>query len=97
MRKVIVSNMLTLDGYYEGKDRNLRALFEYRHPDYSGDQQYDYFNAEKLRAADILLLSGHYSFLSNKEYWLSVPADPKATQQTTYGERVKQGQLPFPS
>ena len=29
MRKLIVSNLLTLDGYYDGKDRNLNALFDY--------------------------------------------------------------------
>ncbi len=31
MRKIIVSNLVTLDGYYEGKGRSLEALFEYFH------------------------------------------------------------------
>lgn len=36
MRKLIVSNLTTLDGYYEGKGRDLGALFEYFHDDYDG-------------------------------------------------------------
>lgn len=79
MRKIIVSNLVSLDGYYEGKDRNLNALFDYFHEDYSGDQNFDYYNAERLRAADTLLLSGRTSFLGNKEYWTGVPNDPNAT------------------
>lgn len=79
MRKIIVSNLVSLDGYYEGKDRNLNALFDYFHEDYSGDQNFDYYNAERLRAADTLLLSGRTSFLGNKAYWTGVPNDPNAT------------------
>ncbi len=79
MRKLIVSNLISLDGYYEGKDRNLNALFEYFHEDYSGDQNFDFYNAERLRAADTLLLSGRTSFLDNKGYWSGVPNDPNAT------------------
>jgi len=36
------------------------------------------YNVERLRSADFLLLSRN-SFLGNKEYWTSVPSDPKAT------------------
>ena len=79
MRKLIVSNLTSLDGYYEGKDRNLNALFDYFHEDYSGDDNFDYYNAERMRAADTLVFSGRTSFLGNKEYWASVPNDPNAT------------------
>jgi dihydrofolate reductase len=79
MRKLIVSNLVSLDGYYEGKDRNLNALFDYFHEDYAGDQHFDYYNTERLRAADTLVLSGRTSFLGNKAYWTSVPNDPNAT------------------
>ncbi|MAS34887.1 MAG: deaminase [Anaerolineaceae bacterium] len=79
MRKLIVSNLATIDGYYEGKDRNLNALFEYFHPDYAGDEQFDHYNTERMRAADTLVLSGRTSFLGNKDYWSSVPDDPNAT------------------
>ena len=79
MRKLIVSNLLSLDGYYEGKDRNLNALFDYFHEDYSGDENFDHYNAERLRAADTLLLSGRTSFLGNMQYWSGVPNDPNST------------------
>jgi dihydrofolate reductase len=79
MRKLIVSNLVTLDGYYEGKDRTVDSLFEYFPEEYSGDQHFDEYNTERLRAADTLLLSGRASFLANKGYWTSVPDNPKAT------------------
>ena len=79
MRKLIVSNFSTLDGYYDGKDKNLSAIFKYQHEDYAGDDNFDFYNAERLRAADTLLLCGRASFLGNKDYWTSVPDDPNAT------------------
>ena len=78
MRKLIVSNFLTLDGLYEGRDKNIVSLYDYYHEDYSGDNSFDFYNAELLRAADFLLLSRN-AFLGNKEYWTGVPNDPEAT------------------
>ncbi len=69
MRKVIVSNLVTLDGYYEGKGRSLGALFEYSHPDYESEDKLDYYNTERMRAADTLLFSGRDSFLGFRDYW----------------------------
>ena len=68
MRKLIVSNFVTLDGYYEGKNKSINSLFDYSHEDYSSDQSFDYYNAERLHAADFLLLSRN-SFLGNKGFW----------------------------
>ena len=79
MRKLIVSNFVTVDGYYEAKDKTIDGLFEYYHEDYTGDQNFDYYNTERLRAADTLILSGRTSFLGNKQYWTSVPNDANAT------------------
>ncbi|HLO33945.1 MAG TPA: dihydrofolate reductase family protein [Anaerolineales bacterium] len=78
MRKLIVSNFLTLDGYYEGKDKSINSLFDYYHEDYSGDDSFDFYNAERLRSADFLLLSRN-AFLGNREYWSGVPNNPNAT------------------
>ena len=78
MRKLVVSNFLTLDGLYEGKDKNIISLYDYYHKDYHGDDTFDFYNAELLRASDFLLLS-HNSFLGNKDYWTQVPNDPDAT------------------
>lgn len=79
MRKLIVCNFITVDGYYESKDKTFDRFFEYYHPDYNGDDHFDFYNAELLRASDTLILSGRTSYLGNKNYWTSVPADPKAT------------------
>ena len=79
MRKLIVCNFVTLDGFYEAKDKSINSFFDYYHDDYSGDQNFDHYNTERLRAADTLLLSGRTSFLGNKNYWTGVPSDPNAT------------------
>ncbi len=78
MRKLIVSNFVTLDGLYEGKDKNIVSLYDYYHEDYQGDNSFDFYNAELLRASDFLLLSRN-AFLGNREYWTAVPNDPQAT------------------
>ncbi len=79
MRKLIVSNFLTLDGLYEGKDKNIVSLYDYYHEDYSGDNSFDFYNAELMRNADFLLLSRN-AFFGNKGYWTGVPNDPNATE-----------------
>jgi dihydrofolate reductase len=78
VRKLIVSNFVTLDGYYEGKDKSINSLFDYNHEDYAGDDSFDFYNAERLRSAEFLLLSRN-AFLGNKEYWTGVVNDPEAT------------------
>jgi dihydrofolate reductase len=78
MRKLIVSNFSTVDGYYEDKNKGIGSLFDYYHEDYHGDDSFDFYNAELLRAADFLLLS-RTAFLGNKNYWTGVASDPKAT------------------
>lgn len=78
MRKLIVSNFLTLDGLYEGKDKNIVSLYDYYHPDYHGDDSFDFYNADLLRNSDFLLLSRN-SFLGNKDYWTQVPNHPNTT------------------
>jgi dihydrofolate reductase len=77
MRKLIVSNMMSLDGYYEGPGKNVMALFDYRW-DYPTDESFDAYNAERLHAADTLLL-GRVSYDGFKSFWPSVADDPDAT------------------
>ena len=55
MGKLIVSNILSLDSYCEGLGKNVMALFDYRR-NYPMDENFDAYNAERLRAADTLLL-----------------------------------------
>jgi dihydrofolate reductase len=77
MRKLIVSNMMSLDGYYEGPGKNVIVLFDYRW-DYPTDESFDAYNAERLHAADTLLL-GRVSYDGFKSFWPSVADDPDAT------------------
>jgi len=73
MRKLIVSNFQTLDGYYESANKTFDRFFDYWHEDYGGNEAFDEYNAELLRGADTLLLSGRTSFMTNKDYWTSYP------------------------
>jgi hypothetical protein len=41
--KIVVSNMISVDGFYEGKDRSLGELFRYMHQDYKGDDKFDHY------------------------------------------------------
>ncbi len=41
VRKLIVDNLITLDGYYEGPDKRMDSLFEFFHEDYTGDESFD--------------------------------------------------------
>jgi dihydrofolate reductase len=79
MRKLIVSNFLTLDGYYESKDKTFNRFFDYFYEGYGNNRAFDEYNVELLRGADTLVLSGRTSFLGNMAYWSGVPADPAAT------------------
>jgi dihydrofolate reductase len=79
MRKLIVSNFQTLDGYYESTDKTFDRFFDYFHEDYGANEAFDEYNTELLRGADTLLLSGRTSFLANKDYWTSYPDTPPCT------------------
>ena len=80
MRKLIVSNFVTLDGYYDGKDKSFDSIFEYRHSDYADDNVFDFYNTELMQQSDTVLLSGRTSFLGNMDYWTSVPDDPNSSE-----------------
>jgi len=77
-RKLIVCNAVSLDGYYEGPNENVMDLFEYRWKAYPTDESFDAYNAERLRAADTLLL-GRTSYDGFRGFWPPVAEDPDAT------------------
>ena len=70
MRKLIVSNIMSLDGYYEGPGKNVMVL--------PMDEAFDTYNAERLHAADTLLL-GRTTYEGFKGFWPSVADDPNFT------------------
>jgi hypothetical protein len=67
LRKLIVTNIISLDGYYEGPNKNVMVM--------PMDDAFDSYNVERLRAADTLLL-GRNSFEGFKGFWPSVADDP---------------------
>jgi dihydrofolate reductase len=67
MRRLIVSNAMSLDGYYTGPDDNVMVL--------ELDPAFDAYNAERLRAAGTLLL-GRRSFEGLKSFWPPLADDP---------------------
>jgi dihydrofolate reductase len=67
MRELIVSNIVSLDGYYEGPGKDVLAL--------PFDEGFSEYNVGRLRAADTLLL-GRRSFDGFRRYWPPVADDP---------------------
>ena len=64
-----------------GRGGSLRALLEHYHADYAdyaGDTSFHLYNAERLRAADTLLLSSRASFPAFRDDWSRVRGDPDA-------------------
>ena len=90
MRKLIVCNFVTLDGFYEREDKTFDAFFDFYHEDYIGDDTFDYYHTERLLAAGTMVLSGRTSFLGNKTYWTGVLGDPNATPiRREYAELIE--------
>jgi len=69
MRKLIVSNIVSLDGYYEGTGNNVMAL--------PMDHSFDAYNLERLQAADTLLL-GARTFQLFQGFWPAMADNPEA-------------------
>jgi dihydrofolate reductase len=67
MRKLIISNIVSLDGFVAGPGNDVMAL--------PMDDAFDSYNAERLRAADTLLL-GRASYEMFKAFWPGVADDP---------------------
>jgi dihydrofolate reductase len=70
MRKLIVSNIMSLDGYFDGPGQNVMAL--------PMDWFFDEHNLERLGAADTLLL-GATTYTGLKGYWPAVAANPEVS------------------
>src|SRR6187549_1557964 len=66
MRKLIVCNIVSLDGFYSGPGGDVMAM--------PFDNGFSDYNAERLRAADTLLL-GRKSFEMFRSYWPAIADD----------------------
>ena len=66
MRKLIVCNIVSLDGFFSGPDGNVMVM--------PFDKGFSDYNAERLQAADTLLL-GRKSFEMFRSYWPAIAED----------------------
>lgn len=67
MRKLIVANIISIDGFYSGPNDDVMQM--------PFDTTFSDYNVERLRAADTLLL-GRRSFEGFRSYWPSIADDP---------------------
>ncbi len=68
MRRVIVCNIMSLDGYYEGPGHNVMAM--------NMDEAFDAYNLERIRTAGTVLL-GRASFEGFSSYWPRIADAPE--------------------
>ena len=67
MRKLIVANIVSVDGFYSGPNDDVMEM--------PFDTTFSDYNLERLRAADTLLL-GRRTFEGFRDYWPRVADDP---------------------
>ena len=89
MRKLIVCNIVSLDGFFSGPGGNVMAM--------PFDNGFSDYNAERLRAADTLLL-GRKSYEGFRSYWPAIAEDASQpaverdrTRKSLRSKRVRDG------
>ena len=68
MRRVIVNNIMSLDGYFEGTDGSPMSL--------NMDAAFDAYNRERIEQADLVLL-GRASYQGFSSYWPRIADAPE--------------------
>jgi dihydrofolate reductase len=76
MRKVIVYNVISLDGYHTGLENDVSVMFPMM------GHVFDTYNAELLRTADVQLM-GRVSFALFQSFWPKVAANPASDEWTS--------------
>ena len=75
MRKIIVYNVISLDGYHTGPGNDVSVMFPMM------GNVFDTYNAELLRAADLHLV-GRVSFELFQSFWPKVAENPDSQEWT---------------
>lgn len=83
MRKVIVFNIISLDGYHTGPDNEVSVMF----PMMGG--VFDTYTAELLRTADVHLV-GRISFELFHNFWPKVAENPDSQEWTPEQREISQ-------
>ena len=83
MRKIIVYNIISLDGYHTGSGNDISVMF----PMMGG--VFDTYNAELLRTADVYLV-GRVSFELFQSFWPKVAENPTSDEWTPEQREIVQ-------
>ena len=75
MRKIIVYNVISLDGYHTGPGNDVSVMFPMM------GKVFDSYNAELLRTADLFLV-GRVSFELFQSFWPKVAENPDSEEWT---------------
>lgn len=84
MRKIIVYDIISLDGYHTGLDNNVEVMFPMM-----GDKVFNAYTAERLRTADTFLV-GRVSFELFHGYWPKVAENPTSDEWTDEQREIVQ-------
>ena len=83
MRKLIVFNIISLDGYHTGPNNDVSVMY----PMMGG--VFDAYTAERLRAADMFLV-GRVSFQLFNSFWPEVARNPDSNEWTAEQREISQ-------
>ena len=83
MRKLIVFNIISLDGYHTGPGNDVSVMFPMM------GKVFDAYTAERLRAADTFLV-GRVSFQLFNSFWPEVAKNPTSEKWTPEQREISQ-------
>ena len=83
MRKIIVYNVISLDGYHTGPGNDVSVMFPMM------GKVFDSYNAELLRTADLFLV-GRISFELFQSFWPKVAENPTSDEWTPEQRELSQ-------
>ena len=83
MRKIVVYNVISLDGYHTRPDNDVSVMFPMM------GSVFDTYNAELLRSADMLLV-GRVSFELFQSFWPKVAENPTSEEWTPAQKELSQ-------
>ena len=84
MRKIIVFNIISLDGYHTGPGNDVSVMFPMM-----GGRVFNAYNAELLRTADLFLV-GRVSFELFQSFWPKVAENPTSDEWTPEQREIVQ-------
>jgi dihydrofolate reductase len=90
VRKIVVFNVVSLDGFHTGPDSDVSVMF----PMMGG--VFDLYTAELLRAADTTLV-GRVSFELFNSFWPEVARDPDSPRWTDEQRALAKAGAPVPT